>query len=201
MKTYKKTRKNPLGLGVTTITNDSVKYPNGTFTDADITDKDKAKLELAIKSGMVVEVNTELEDAKAKEELLKSADDLEASQLRVKELEAQLKKCDDDLEASQLRVKELEAQLKKCDDDLEAQLKKCDDDLEASQLRVKELEAQLKKCDDLKAFAYELMDADELAKFYTVDELKEIATKLEIDFKANEKEASLASKIVEKLEK
>jgi len=148
MKTYKKTRKNPLGLGVTTITNDSVKYPNGIFTDADITDKDKAKLELAIKSGMVVEVNTELEDAKAKEELLKSADDLEASQLRVKELEA-----------------------------------------------------QLKKCDDLKAFAYELMDADELAKFYTVDELKEIATKLEIDFKANEKEASLASKIVEKLEK
>ena len=148
MKTYKKTRKNPLGLGVTTITNDSVKYPNGTFTDADITDKDKAKLELAIKSGMVVEVNTELEDAKAKEELLKSADDLEASQLRVKELEA-----------------------------------------------------QLKKCDDLKAFAYELMDADELAKFYTVEELKEIATKLEIEFNANIKEATLATKIVEKLEK
>ena len=148
MKTYRKTRKNPLGLGVTTITNE-------TFTDAEITDKDKAKLELAIKSGMVVEVNTELEDAKAKEELAKSANDLEAT-------------------------------------------KKA---LETSQLRVKELEAQLKKCEDLKAFAYELMDADELAKFYTVDELKEIATKLEIDFKVNEKEASLASKIVEKLEK
>jgi len=148
MKTYRKTRKNPLGLGVTTITNE-------TFTDAEITDKDRAKLELSIKSGMVVEVNTELEDAKAKEELAKSANDLEAT-------------------------------------------KKA---LETSQLRVKELEAQLKKCEDLKAFAYELMDADELAKFYTVDELKEIATKLEIDFKVNEKEASLASKIVEKLEK
>jgi len=148
MKTYRKTRKNPLGLGVTTITNE-------TFTDAEITDKDRAKLELSIKSGMVVEVNTELEDAKAKEELAKSANDLEAT-------------------------------------------KKA---LETSQLRVKELEAQLKKCEDFKAFAYELMDADELAKFYTVDELKEIATKLEIDFKVNEKEASLASKIVEKLEK
>ena len=148
MKTYRKTRKNPLGLGVTTITNE-------TFTDAEITDKDKDKLELAIKSGMVVEVNTELEDAKAKEELSKSTNELEAT-------------------------------------------KKA---LETSQLRVKELEAQLKKCEDLKAFAYELMDADELAKFYTVDELKEIATKLEIDFKVNEKEASLASKIVEKLEK
>ena len=148
MKTYRKTRKNPLGLGVTTITNE-------TFTDAEITDKDRAKLELAIKAGMVVEVNTELEDAKAKEELSKSTNELEAT-------------------------------------------KKA---LETSQLRVKELEAQLKKCEDLKAFAYELMDADELAKFYTVDELKEIATKLEIDFKANEKEASLASKIVEKLEK
>ena len=148
MKTYRKTRKNPLGLGVTTITNE-------TFTDAEITDKDKAKLELAIKSGMVVEVNTELEDAKAKEELSKSTNELEAT-------------------------------------------KKA---LETSQLRVKELEAQLKKCEDLKAFAYELMDADELAKFYTVDELKAFATKLEIDFKANEKEASLASKIVEKLEK
>ena len=148
MKTYRKTRKNPLGLGVTTITNE-------TFTDAEITDKDRAKLELSIKSGMVVEVNTELEDAKAKEELSKSTNELEAT-------------------------------------------KKA---LETSQLRVKELEAQLKKCEDFKAFAYELMDADELAKFYTVDELKEIATKLEIDFKVNEKEASLASKIVEKLEK
>ena len=148
MKTYRKTRKNPLGLGVTTITNE-------TFTDAEITDKDRAKLELSIKSGMVVEVNTELEDAKAKEELAKSANDLEATK----------------------------------------------NALETSQLRVKELEAQLKKCEDFKAFAYELMDADELAKFYTVDELKEIATKLEIDFKVNEKEASLASKIVEKLEK
>jgi len=148
MKTYRKTRKNPLGLGVTTITNE-------TFTDVEITDKDRAKLELAIKAGMVVEVNTELEDAKAKEELSKSTNELEAT-------------------------------------------KKA---LETSQLRVKELEAQLKKCEDLKAFAYELMDADELAKFYTVDELKEIATKLEIDFKVNEKEASLASKIVEKLEK
>ena len=148
MKTYRKTRKNPLGLGVTTITNE-------TFTDAEITDKDRAKLELSIKSGMVVEVNTELEDAKAKEELAKSTNELEATK----------------------------------------------NALEASQRIVEGLKLELKKCDELKAFAYELMDADELAKFYTVEELKEIATKLEITFKANEKEASLASKIVEKLEK
>lgn len=160
IKTYRKIVKNPLGLAITTITNDKVKYPNGTFTDEDIDVKDKEKLALSIKSGMVEVVNTELEDSQAKEELAKSATELETANATILDLTKQLENTVDELTIA---------------------------------------DAKLVNSEELKAFAYELMNAEELAKFYTVDDLKEIATKLEIEFNATIKEAALSAKIVEKL--
>jgi len=142
MPKYKKTIKNPLGLGKGLVITDNE------FTDTDFNDVNKKKLKNALRVGAVKLID-------AKDEAKKVANTNDA---KIADLETQLETAKNELATALGTIKELQ------------------NDSED---------------------AWKTMSVDELKDAYTVPELKAFCDELEVTYKSNSKETSLANKIVE----